>query len=358
MRFRIAALVSVLLLAVSAQAAESTHENRDTTVSVVGTATLKLPPDQATVPIIVSTEDEDMEKSKQLNDKKVKKLLALAEHYGVAKDDIQTTYNSVEPQMGYGDNVTVETDVYTGNVSYNMDVKGLAQDKIDALAEALQKADLDNVNQQNHLPQYAHINASYRVSDDKIEVVRDKLKANQDAVIKIATANGIARDKISMQTNQSKGKERHAQPNKPHVEKYKTVMSLNFVMKDKDKAVDFVNDAIKEGADNIGSITFSLRDEKTVQDKAALEALKDAKRKAGNLADAVGWAIDRPITLAANDGQIIPMQPYPMVRMAAMNGMADAAAPAMAMQSNGAALPSGLIEVRASVSATFLLKQK
>ena len=355
---RIATLASFVVLT-GASVAYAADASRDSTVSVTGTAIIKLAPDQITVPLTISSEDADLSKSKDENDKKVKKILSLADKYGVGKDDVQTTYHSVEPEMSYGNNVTVETDVYTGSVSYTINVQGVAQDKIDALIEALQKADIENVNFNNQ-QSYSQINGSYNVRDDKVEVVRTKLKDNQEKIIRLVTAGGVARDKIGINTNQGKGKETRSQPYKQHVEKYKAVVSLNVVMKDKEKAVDFVNAALKEGVENVGSITFGLKDEKAVQDKASLEALKDAKRKATAIADAMGVGIDRPLSISANGAQVMPIQPYRVANYRNEGMFAAKAMVADSMQAvaEPSALPTGQIEVNASVNATFLLKQK
>lgn len=363
LQFTLVMLLLSLLLSGGAHAAEAVPP-RDSTVSVVGTATLKLAPDQVTVPVTISTENAELTKAKEENDKKVKKVISLAEKFGAGKDDISTAYHSVEPQMSYGNDVRVEVDVFTTSVNYNIDVRGLAEDKLDALSEALQKANLSNVNV-NKTQGVVMIYASFNTSNEKQEVVRDKVKANQDAVIKIATGAGVAREKIGINTNTGKGKETRTQPYKQRVEKYKAVVMLNVVLKEKDKAVEFVNASLKEGVENVGSIQFSLKDEKAAQDKASLEALKDAKRRAAAIADAMGVAIDKPLAIADSGAQLLPIQPYPMMRGrvdAMTNGVAAAPMFAMKMADQAVAepdaLPTGLIEIRASVNATFLLKQK
>lgn len=353
-------LIASMFVASSAFAAVNDVPVRDSTISVVGTSTLKLVPDQVTVPVTITTEDADLSKAKELNDKKVKKIVSLAEKFGAEKDDVRTTYHSVEPQMSYGNNVTVEVEVYTSNINYTMDVRGLSQEKIDALSEALQKTEVSNVNFSKN-ENYASISANFNTSNEKQEAVRDKIKANQEAVLKIATSNGVARDKVGVNTNNGKGKETRSQPYKQHIEKYKAVVALEVVLKDKDNAVDFVNATLKEGVENVGSIQFSLKDEKSAQDKASLEALKDAKRKAQAIADAMSVVIDKPLSISANDSQVIPVQPYAMNMARREMGYAmDAAKAVSSMQAvaEPGALPTGKIEVRANVSATFLLKQK
>lgn len=356
-------MVGFVLVAAPAIAAERA-EPHDSTVSVVGTAIIKLTPDQVTVPVTISTEDVGLSKAKELNDKKVKKILELAEKYGASKDDVSTTYHSVEPQMGYGNNVTVETEVFTGSVNYSINVQGIAQDKIDGLIESLQKAEIESVNFSSQ-QQYSQVNGSFSAKNDKADKVRDVLKQNQEKVTKIVLAAGVAKDKIGVNTTQGKGKETRSQPYKQKIEKYKAVVMLSVKLKDKDKAVEFVNASLKEGVENVGSIQFGLKDEKALQDKASLEALKDAKRKAIAIAEAMGLTLERPLNISANDGQVVPLQPYNMVgRMRAENGYAmDGAVPMLAMKSEQSvsepgALPTGLIEVHANVSATFLLKQK
>lgn len=58
--------------------------------------------------------------------------------------------------------------------------------------------------------------------------------------------------------------------------------------------------AITAGADRIGSVTFSLRDEETYKEEALRRAAADAKKKAATIAAGLGTALGAPLSVTAN----------------------------------------------------------
>lgn len=73
-------------------------------LTVSGEAVANTPPDQAVLPFTVQTEHKDLKTAKQLNDEKIKKLLALAKKYGVDPADMRTNYTNIQPQYDYVQN--------------------------------------------------------------------------------------------------------------------------------------------------------------------------------------------------------------------------------------------------------------
>ncbi len=87
-------LLSLILLLCSSLCAWAQNERPLITVS--GQAEINVTPDMAVFNLRVGTLDKDLAKSKALNDEKVRKTLVMAKDYGIAPEDVQTNYISVE----------------------------------------------------------------------------------------------------------------------------------------------------------------------------------------------------------------------------------------------------------------------
>ncbi len=71
-------------------------QNDKPLITVSGQAEINVTPDMAVFNLRVVTLDKDLTKSKALNDEKVRKTLVMAKDYGIASEDVQTNYISVE----------------------------------------------------------------------------------------------------------------------------------------------------------------------------------------------------------------------------------------------------------------------
>jgi uncharacterized protein YggE len=68
------------------------------TITVHGEAVTKIAPDEVTLPVTVRSENTSLKAAKEKHDEKLRKLLALAQKEGIAKDKIQTSYTSISPE--------------------------------------------------------------------------------------------------------------------------------------------------------------------------------------------------------------------------------------------------------------------
>lgn len=75
------------------------------TISVVGEGEIKVVPDQAVFSFGIETSNEDINKARDENDRRVKDLLALTDRLGIARKDVQTDYLNVDPRYDYTGNV-------------------------------------------------------------------------------------------------------------------------------------------------------------------------------------------------------------------------------------------------------------
>lgn len=75
--------------------------NNDGTISVVGTASVQVPPDMATVIIGVVTQDKDLQKAQAENTKQTKNVIKALNNIGIEDEDIQTINYSVNINYDY-----------------------------------------------------------------------------------------------------------------------------------------------------------------------------------------------------------------------------------------------------------------
>lgn len=127
------------------------------------------------------------------------------------------------------------------------------------------------------------------------------------------------------------------------VERY--VVSTNFDVKFSkiERTGELVKAAVAAGANQSWGIAFELADPKPLTDEARALAVKDARRRAEQLAEASGVKLGR--VLSVNEGAEVP-GPMPMYRMAAK-----------AMESDSIAVQGGETIVRANVSIVYAIEE-
>lgn len=100
--------------------------------------------------------------------------------------------------------------------------------------------------------------------------------------------------------------------------------------------------AIDKGMNLLQDVSFSLSTARAVRDEIRAEAARNARKKAEDLAGAVGAKIGRVVTLSESSGS---MPPVPMYRTTMM-----------AKADEGATVSAGQLQIRVLVSATFELE--
>ena len=71
------------------------------TISVTGDATVKVVPDEIVITLGVETRSEYLDEAKQENDKRVRRVIALAKSHGVEAKHIQTDFINIFPEYEY-----------------------------------------------------------------------------------------------------------------------------------------------------------------------------------------------------------------------------------------------------------------
>ena len=123
-------LIGIVLAAAVCAGSARAEEVKPRLITVTGNAEIKTPPDEAVVNLGVETKDEELATAKQLNDKKVKAVLALAKKLDIDKKYFQTDYISIEPQYNAG-NRGETTQYYVVRMNISVTLKNT--DKLEAL---------------------------------------------------------------------------------------------------------------------------------------------------------------------------------------------------------------------------------
>jgi uncharacterized protein len=109
---------------------------------------------------------------------------------------------------------------------------------------------------------------------------------------------------------------------------------------------DILDVAVQGGATTIGGLRFDIRDRAGAEREALRRAVEDARARAEAMAAGAGRTIDRVLKIEDARQHVGPPQPMMMMRAAA-GGAADAAS---------TPVESGLVEIRAQVALTVVIK--
>lgn len=94
-------LSSLFIIAALASFANAQNYDPRRTINVTGDAEVKVIPDEVVINMAVETNNTDLDKAREENDKKVSSILAMVRKLGVEEKFIQTDYLSVEPRYDY-----------------------------------------------------------------------------------------------------------------------------------------------------------------------------------------------------------------------------------------------------------------
>lgn len=133
--------------------------------------------------------------------------------------------------------------------------------------------------------------------------------------------------------------------NVPKVVGYQSHISVQVKVREAGKTGPLIDAAVQAGATNVSGPYFEISEPEKVEREARKLAMKDARQRAEDLAEAGGFEISGVVSVSDNgDGNV--GRPYPM--MMARAEMAMAAAPAPATE-----VSAGTQEVSVTVSAIY-----
>lgn len=123
---------------------------------------------------------------------------------------------------------------------------------------------------------------------------------------------------------------------------YTVSQNLNIKVRDLTKVGAVLSKAGELGANQVNGVRFTIDDPTSVQQEARTKAIEDAKKKAQELANAMGVKIVKIVTFSESSGGSTPQ---PMFAYSAMDS-AKAVAPVPNIQ-------TGSLDVQSDVSVTF-----
>lgn len=128
----------------------------------------------------------------------------------------------------------------------------------------------------------------------------------------------------------------------PEITFYQVNHTLEVKVRDLDKVDELLEGVVASGANEVGSISFTVEDEKGAQEEARKKAIGDAEAKAGVLAQDLGVRLGRIVGFSESGG------PFPIYARAfeAKGGFGGDVAPAPEVQ-------PGEQEIRSTVTITY-----
>ncbi|MEQ1931960.1 MAG: SIMPL domain-containing protein [Parvularculaceae bacterium] len=129
----------------------------------------------------------------------------------------------------------------------------------------------------------------------------------------------------------------------PRITGYQASNILSVKLRDLGAAGSVIDDAVSDGANNLGGISFTFADAKPLMDKARTAAVEDARRRAELLAKAAGVGLG--LVLQINDGYAAAPVPGPMYRM-----------DAMAAEAKSTPISAGEATISANVTIVYEIK--
>jgi uncharacterized protein len=174
---------------------------------------------------------------------------------------------------------------------------------------------VSTVGQIQSAPDVAYLNVGSDVKASTAREALDKAKANAEALRKAAIAAGVADDDIKTSSisvypysNPSKDGTPPSEPTG-----YQANVNLTITINDLSKAGAILDAATKAGANQIGGVTYGIKDDSSLRAQALEQAVKQARPKAEAIARGMNLQLGPVITITED-----PNGYYPSVPGAAM----------------------------------------
>lgn len=116
---------------------------------------------------------------------------------------------------------------------------------------------------------------------------------------------------------------RYADNQPPQVTGYQASNTVNITLRDMAGIGDAIDALVSQGVNQLNGPNFDVEDKDAALNEARTKAVAKAQARAKLYADAAGVQLSRLKSLS-EQGMTMPQTPYPMMRMAAMDGAANA----------------------------------
>lgn len=148
-------------------------------------------------------------------------------------------------------------------------------------------------------PDIAYLQVGYQAQDKVALVAQNEAKANMAEIIKQLKAAGVKNTDIKT-TNISLYKTADY-VKEVKTEYYVAINTVEVTTRDLDKIGSLIDTAVNAGANELGSVRFTVEDEEKYQIQAITLALKNAGNKAKAIASFSGLTINKPSKITENN---------------------------------------------------------
>ena len=189
-------------------------------------------------------------------------------------------------------------------------------------------------------PTLAQVSLGLYSEGASVPVIQDQNSRKVNAIIDALINMGIA--KADIQTNNYSIQPKYTYTEgKTNIDGYTVSQSLTVKVRDLSKVGDVISKAGELGSNQVNGVTFTIDDPSSIQQQARAKAIDDARKKAEELAKAMGVSIIKVVTFSESSGNTNPPPIF----------YARDAVPAAASVSPE--IQPGQLDVTANVSVTF-----
>lgn len=192
-------------------------------------------------------------------------------------------------------------------------------------------------------PDVAYINLGADTTDADVGKAVETANTEMAAIIAAITDMGIDAKDIQTTNFNVYPEDKYDANGQPTGQRvYHVQNSLSVTVRDITKASAVIDAGLKAGADTVNGLSFGIADTSALEQEARLKAVEDARKRAGQLADAVGVKLGAPIIVSEITGGSFPQ---PMAYAAQATGLGG----------GGPQITPGQLQVSIQVNVTFAI---
>lgn len=167
-------------------------------------------------------------------------------------------------------------------------------------------------------PDIALFQAGVVTSNAKAEAAMTENRTKMNAVFEALKKAGIADKDIQSAGITINPQYRYEENQPPAVTGYQASNTVSVKLRDMNKIGDVIDALVGQGVNQLNGPNFDVEDRDAALEKARIDAVAKARARAEAYAAAAGVKILRLLKIT-EQGEVSPPQPYPMMRMAAMD---------------------------------------
>ena len=200
-------------------------------------------------------------------------------------------------------------------------------------------------------PDQAVVNVNVYTENKELAIAKKEQDAKVKKLVALALKNGAKKEHISTRRANVQPLYDYVQATKKRrFRAHSLTNSIEVKMDDLEQVGPFVDALVAAKFDRIQGVQFRLKNRRAHQEKLLKEALRNAKKKAEMMADALDTDIGRPITVSESGSYNRP----PIYRARAAK--AESFAVAADSGSIESYTPTGQVDIKQTVNVTFELE--